>query len=928
MHKQSRTDKLRLPEKIMFLQKISQDIIKAHGRNLAKVAVIFPNKRASLWMNDFLLEAAAGAPVFSPQYFSISEFFQMQSRLSLADHIQLVSILHKSYCKITGEKQTLDQFYAWGETLLADFDNVDKSLADAEQLFINIGNYHEMDSIDFLTDHQKELLQHFFHSFTRNQESVIQQKFISLWNNLLAIYTDFKEQLTALGIAYEGMLYRDVVENASYEDFPLEKYYAVGFNQLLKCEEKLFLTLADKIRIQNDDATIRTVCPDAKITIAQTLTDDLQARYIETWLNENGRIEAGRKTAIVLCDEHLLPSAIYGLPSNVGPVNITAGFPLAESQPASYIATLLELYTEGLSKDGSHYRLSYLRNLHGHPLYKYAKPVSEDSVIELNTNVILDNLEAAIMTIATESSNPQNDQSSNQQNDQSSNSQNEKTSNAQLLSEATFRVYNIITRLKSLNSEGFLDIEPLTLSRLYKQILLSATIPFHGEPAKGIQIMGVLETRNLDFDHLLMLSCNEGCMPQGSSDISTIPYAMKKAFELNTSDDRTSIFAYYFYRLLKRCKDVTLVYNASSNDTSPGEMSRFLLNLIVNNSAQINRLSLQTDFHSKTLYPQPADSTEDELRDYIEKRQKKGLSPTAINTFLRCQKRFYYEYYKELRNENDEEDTMDDAAFGTFFHNAAEAFYGKFIGENITSGMLEEYIKKPALLEPIINYALKKTQEELYGANVVMETGGVEHLLKKIVLQYLVRLIKNDMTFCPFKIVSLEQRYYKRYAVSTPFGDTTVSVGGAVDRLDQINDGEERLRVVDYKTGKDHTDDGKKIVAVEDMFDNDKEGSDYYRQTCIYSIALAENNKENPRHLPVAPSLLFIRNKAVGNAGEKYDPILKLGEEKISSIADIREDYEIQLQQVLNKIFSTTHFSITDDLNNCNFCPFAELCKE
>ncbi len=904
----------------MFLRKISQDIIKTHGKNLAKVAVIFPNKRASLWMNDYLLEAAEGEPVFAPQYFSISEFFQKQSQLSLADHIQLVSILHKSYCRVTGESQTLDQFYAWGETLLADFDNVDKSLADAEQLFHNIGNYHEMDSIDFLTDRQKELLQHFFHSFTRDHESVIQQKFISLWNNLLAIYTDFKAQLTNLGVAYEGMLYRDVVENARYEDFPFEKYYAVGFNQLLKCEEKLLLVLADKVRILNDNASIHTVSPEARITIAQTLTDDLQTRYIETWLKENGRMEAGRRTAIVLCDEHLLPSAIYSLPDNIGPVNITAGFPLAESQPASYIATLLELYTEGLSKDGSHYRLSFLRNLHGHPLYKFAEPVSGDSVLQVKTDIILENLEKAIMTIAAKSSTDEIAQSSNQQVN--------KSSNAQLLSEATFRVYNIITRLRTLNAEGFLDIEPFTLARLFKQILLTATIPFHGEPAKGLQIMGVLETRNLDFDHLLMLSCNEGCMPQGNSDISTIPYAMKKAFQLNTSDDRVGIFAYYFYRLLKRCKDVTLVYNASSNDTSPGEMSRFLLNLIVNNSSQINRLSLQTDFHSKTLYPQPADASDEELRDYIEKRQKKGLSPTAINTFLRCQKRFYYEYYKELRNENDEEDTMDDAAFGTFFHNAAEAFYGKFVGENITASMLEPYIKKPALLEPAINAALKKTQEELYGANVAIETGGVEHLLKRIVLKYLERLLKNDSKFCPFRIVSLEQRYYKRYVVATPFGDTAISVGGAVDRLDMINDGEERLRVVDYKTGKDHTEDGKKIVAVEDMFDNSKEGSDYYRQTCIYSIAVAENAKVNPRQLPVAPSLLFIRNKAVGNADEKYDPILKLGEDSITSVADIREDYEIQLQQVLGRIFSTTHFNITDDLKYCNFCPFSELCRE
>lgn len=902
----------------MFLQKISQDIIKAHGNNLTKIAMIFPNKRASLWMNDYLLEATGGKAIFAPHYFSISDFFQHNSRLALADHIQLVSLLHKSYCKITGENETLDKFYAWGEILLADFDNVDKSLADAKQLFRNISNLHEQDSVDYLDEYQKELLEHFFHSFTRNQESQIQQKFIALWNNLLSIYEDFKEQLFALEIAYEGMLYRDVVENASYEDYPVEAYYFVGFNQLLECEKKLISILADKCVQKKDDASILTVNPDAKITIAQSLTDDLQTRYINKWIKENNRIHAGRKTAIVLCDEHLLPSALYSLPKEAEPINITAGFPLAESQPASFIATLLELYTEGLNKNGTRFRLSYLRNLQGHPLYKFAEPVNEDSVLELKTDIILENIEKAIMTIAANSSNHQVVNSSNQQVVQSS--------NAQLLSEATFRVYTIITRLKSLHEQGFLDIQPLTLARLFKQIVLTATIPFHGEPAKGVQVMGVLETRNLDFDHILMLSCNEGTMPQGSSDVSVIPYNVKKAFSLATTDDRTNIFAYYFYRLLKRCKDVTLVYNASSSDTSPGEMSRFLLYLIVNNPTQITRLSLQTDFLAKTHLPQPVEVTDRELADYVESRCKYGISPSAINTFFRCEKRFYYQYYRKLREERDEEDTMDAASFGIFFHNTAEEFYKKFVGETITTDMLQQYISKPTLLEPFVNRALQKTQEELYGENASIDSGGMEHLLKSIVREFMKKTLINDSKFCPFTIVSLEQRYFKDYNVDTPLGKVSVSVGGAVDRLDKINDGEERLRVVDYKTGADHLNKAK-VNSVSEMFDNDIEGADYYRQACLYSVVLSDH-KANPRRLPVAPALYYIRNKSVGKADEVYDPILPLDGSPISSVESIKADYEAQLKAVLHKMLNQTHFNIPEDLSICNNCPFAELCKE
>lgn len=899
----------------MFLKEIANNLISSHGKNLAKIAIVFPNKRASLWMNDYLLEAAGREAVFAPKYYSISEFFQQQSKLLLADHIQLVSLLHKSYCKITHENQSLDKFYAWGEILLADFDNADKSLADAKQLFTNISNLHEMDSISHLTKEQQKLLMHYFNSFTKDKESQLKQKFVSLWNNLYDIYSDFKEKLYSLGIAYEGMLYRDVVEKVKYEDFKFEKYYAIGFNKRLRCEEKLFLTLADKLSIKDDEASILTVNKEAQITIAQALTDDLQTRFIEKWLQENKRIDDGRRTAIVLCDEHMLPSATYSLPEGVGPVNITAGFPLAETQPASYIATLLELYTEGLTKDGQRYRLSYLRNLEGHPLHKLAATVPEASAsaaIPRSVSAILSAIESAISAIA------------------SSIKKLPESHNSQLLQEATFRTYNIITRLKTLHEQNYLDIDVLTLVRLYKEIILTATIPFHGEPAKGIQIMGMLETRNLDFDHILMLSCNEGVLPKGGSENSVIPYSIKRAFELSTSDDRTNIFAYYFYRLLKRCKDVTLVYNASGSDTSPGEMSRFLLNLIVNNSKQVKQISLQTDFVTHTKRPQPYESTEEELLQYIEDRKKGGISPSAINVYMSCEKKFYYQYYRKLREEKDEEETMDAAAFGTFFHNAAEDFYRKFGTNTITSSMLEEYVKKDALLNPHINAALEKTKKDLYGENVSMESNGMEELLKSIVKEYMKRMLKNDIKSAPFSIVSLENRYYKNYIVDTPEGDVNIRIGGAVDRLDKVTDGQGKqiLRVVDYKTGTDHTKQETQFVEVKDMFDNSKEGAGYYRQTSLYSIAISDSTYYNPEHLPVAPALYYIRNKDVGSKDAEYNPIITLNKEPLQDISSVKQDYEEQLHKVLHNMLNKRTFSIAPDSKTCQYCPFVELCQE
>lgn len=926
----------------MFLKEISNEIIRSHGSNLARIAVIFPNKRASLWMNDYLLEAANGKPVFAPQYFSISDFFQKHSDLVLADHIQLVSILHKSYCKITGDNQTHDKFYPWGEILLSDFDNVDKSLADPADLFRNISNIHEYDTIKYLKKEQLALLEHFFQSFTRNHESQLQQKFIALWNNLLNIFNDFKATLSKNGIAYEGMLYREVAENINDEDFKFEHYYAIGFNKLLKCEEKLFKTLSGKLTQKDDKATVDDVSKDAQITIAQALTDDLQTRYIETWLKENNRIAAGRRTAIVLCDEHLLPSAIYGFPDNVS-VNITAGFPLSETHPASYIATLLELYTEGLSKDRTHFRAAYLRNLEGHPLHKFtaataatvpeASPSAKSATVPEvsasgSTLSILTALESAITTIAI---NVRNEEL-----------QHKKQADSKgLLPEAIFRIYNIITRLKSLHEQGFLDIAPITLARLYKQIILTTTIPYHGEPAKGIQIMGVLETRNLDFDHILMLSCNEGAMPQGGSDSSAIPYNLKKAFGLSTSDERTDIFAYYFYRMLKRCNDITLVYNASGSDTSPGEMSRFLLNLIVNRHQQIKRISLQAEFQSHTKLPHPHEITPEELRSFIESKQRGFISPSAINKYMNCEKQFYYQYYRNLREEKDEEEEMDAAAFGIFFHHAAEDFYQQFVGATVSKGCLQHYIDKPELLEPHINRALAKTREEMFGKDAMIDSGGMEHLLKSITRSNLRRMLKNDIKSCPFSIINLESQYFKNYTVATAIGNISVRTGGAVDRLDCIktDDGTPVLRVVDYKTGPDHSDIGKapsrstekenttRILSVADIFNNKIDGSSHYRQTCLYSIALAEDERNNPHHIAVAPALYYIRNKDIGT-DNLYNPIIKISDNPINDINTIKEEYENELAKVLHSIFNKLTFNIPANLTTCKNCPYAELCME
>ncbi|MCF0120263.1 MAG: PD-(D/E)XK nuclease family protein, partial [Oscillospiraceae bacterium] len=442
------------------------------------------------------------------------------------------------------------------------------------------------------------------------------------------------------------------------------------------------------------------------------------------------------------------------------------------------------------------------------------------------------------------------------------------------------------------------------------------------------------ETRNLDFDHLLLLSCNEGIMPKGGSDISVIPYNVKKAFGLNTADDRTNIYAYYFYRLLKRCPDVTLVYNAGSSETSPGEMSRFLLDLIVSVPGQIRRKAIGTYHSSRTKLPQEQEKTAADLERYLS--TLRHLSPTAINLYMRCQKQFYYKYFRGLQEEKDEEDSMDAAAFGSFFHNTAEDFYSKFVGVSLDRAMLQPYIDKPALLEPHINRALEKTKAELYKEGAAsIESGGMEELMKSIVKSYMRRLLRNDQQFAPFTIIGLEQTFYEQISIpnaGAPLKGQTIEIGGAVDRLDLVTDslGRQTLRVVDYKSGTDKS--HVKMADMDDIFSTpdgrtEKDGSDYYRQTILYSLAVSSTRaRQGEPAYPVAPALYYIRNGKLGSE-EAYDPTLSLGGKPITDVEQLREDFEQRLHSVVHDIFTRETFKTAADPTACSTCPFAGICR-
>ena len=908
-----------------FLEYVAADLMAKYGTDLSHVAVVFPNKRASLFLNEHLARLA-GKPLWSPAYITISELFRSHSTLKVADPIKLVCELYRCFTRCTGIDETLDHFYGWGQLLLADFDDLDKNMAPADKVFANLRDIHELDDISYLTEEQKEIIRRFFSNFSDDHNSELKQRFLRLWSHIGDIYHTFNTCLASQQIAYEGALYRQVATDESIQ-FRYDTYIFVGFNLLQQVEQTLFRRLKTEGRARfywdyddyylgkneaghyiaqylsafpneldnHDTAIYSNFRYQKQLTYISAPTENIQARFISQWLNE-GRIADGRRTAIVLCDEALLPTAIHCLPEGVEKVNVTTGYPLNLTAAATLVSQLLNLHVFGRSKTSGRYQPRLLRILNKHP---YAQYLSIDTLPE----DILPWLRDAIRQVAVNIDKPD-----------------------ALTQESLFRVYTLLNRVCELKADGDLDVDPVTLQRLIMQIIQSTTIPFHGEPAEGIQVMGVLETRNLDFDHVLLLSCNEGNMPRGVNDTSFIPYSIRKAYGLTTVDHKVAIYAYYFHRLLQRASDVTLVYNNATNDGQTGEMSRFMLQLMVESGHPITFQTLKSGQTISQRSPHAVEKTAavmQILRQRFSKEQG-GISPTAISNYLRCPLRFFYRYVCNLIEPDDnEEDVIDNRIFGNIFHLAAQTLYERLkamTGNCITSLAIDDLLKSGVEIVQAVDAAIKEELFQIQDPSRPMPPlDGIQLINREVIIKYIRLLLETDRRLTPFTVLGLEKKVTMPFEVvgDQPFQTT---IGGYIDRLDQVEDqktGEPRIRVVDYKTGGRRL---KYLPDVEAIFDpqNVKEHSDYYLQAFLYSHIVRRDTATT-----VSPALLFIQHAGT----DDYDPTLCLGNEPVRDIATVSDTFMQLLSNKMGEIFDPAlSFTPTDDRKRCDTCPYASLC--
>ena len=953
-----------------FLEYVAEDLLKKYGIDLSRITLVFPNKRASLFLNEHLARMADG-PLWSPVYTTISQLFRDRSERVVADNIKLVCDLYRIYVQCTGTTETLDHFYGWGMLMLSDFDDIDKNLADATDVFRNLSNIHELDDVSYLSEEQREVLKRFFNNFSDDYNTELKNRFLQLWQNFGNIYNSFNDHLQEEGLAYEGALYREVVNNdlATYD---ADTYIFVGFNMLQKVEQKLFTLLAkagkakfywdfDRYYMEGanneagyyirqyleafpnelfnrDDEIYNNFRTEKVLRFISASTETIQGRFVGHWLQNEDFVRAGRKTAVVLCDENLLQTVVHSLPSEVENVNITTGFPLAQSPVFSFVNALINLQTIGYTKSAERYRLQYVRAVLRHPYSLFLSdncteqlraleehhtyyPSRQEMAVDEGLTLIFANLEEGVADVQTYHaklvdwilSMLKTVGKSTQETDD------------HLMKEAIYRMYTLFNRLHELIVSGDLSVDLITLLRLITQLVQSTSIPFHGEPAIGLQVMGVLETRNIDFDNVLLLSCNEGNMPKGVNDASFIPYAIRKAHSLTTIDHKVAIYSYYFHRLLQRAQNITILYNNATEDGHTGEMSRFMLQMLVESGHKIERLSLQAGQMPNVLQPHAVEKT-DSIMQQLMKLDK--LSPTAINRYLRCQLLFFYNTVAGLKESDEETDDIDNRTFGNIFHKGSQLIYEQLMDANFTvsENAIKDFLADKSALQRIVDRTFNEELFKVANANQHPQYNGLQLINRGVIISYLKKLLQMDLSLTPFRILAMEKPVEQEVVFNVDCKTHTLTIGGYVDRLDEVEEGNGKvIRVVDYKTGRKPQ---TAVAAFEDIFSGDKvtkNHADYYLQTFLYAAIVRDSLKWNKQKLPVSPALLFIQQASA----EENDPVLRVGKERINDIAVYHNDFWAHLKALLSEIFNKERaFMPTKDRERCTRCPYKQVCYQ
>ena len=1033
-----------------FLQQVATLFYQRYETTIHRLAFVFPNQRSGLFFRKYLSQQTQ-KPLFSPTILTINELFFRLNDKQPADRIRMLFLLYKIYIRHSHANESFDDFVFWGEMLLNDFNDIDKYLVNAAHLFTNIKDIHQIDSdFSYLQPEQIEAIRSFWSTFQPkgyeknegkepppapppkgDKNSDLPQpppkgdmeNFLDIWQHLNDIYMDFRQELAAEGIGYEGMIFREVVEHikAREKDLPLrplqrgiedlpppppkgdmalpyEKIVFVGLNALSTSEKELMKAL-QKQGIADFYWDCGPISPSgggnrgnrgnwesgalspfgggagggslsplldkenkASFFVREHLKmfpsahplpeeahcwPEIELIGIPSRIGQTKQIypilkemlvgnttpdpEEALRTAIVLPDEQLLIPVLHSIPAEFSRINVTLGYSLSETPIASLMESILDLQKKIRQKDNQ--TLFYHREVLSLLNHQYIASACPDEVAILIQDItkhnkvfipasdlnvsLLPGLIFQPITSVHEISDylirilKELNRFFSTQYGETEEDEHKASSMNELEQEFVYHYFTMVNRLKDMINAGKIQMSIETFFRLLKRLTDSITIPFYGKPLSGIQVMGVLETRVLDFERLIILSMNEGVFPKKTTAGSFIPYNLRRGFGLPVYDHQDSVWAYHFYRMIARAKKVSLLYDTRTEGLQTGEVSRFVHQLKYQYGVPVkDKLMVFNISSTQPIALQIEKTTEvmSKMRAYLTGGGK-ALSATTINTYIDCPLRFYFATIEGLKEDEDVSEGVDNRIFGTMFHSVAEWLYKPFYGSVVTAELLKQRAK-----ESIITEAIHRAfSDHFFHTKEVRSLSGQHYLTGEMIRKYVHKLLERDNALTPFRYIQAEEK------IQLPFRLTNqmeVQLKGYIDRIDEVNS---TLRVVDYKTG------AKKpliLKSIENLFDPmDKKRPAAILQVFMYAFMYRQHDVLNP----IQPTLYYVRDFFSND----FNPIIlqEKTKEPVNDFALYRDAFEDGLRSCLDNMFdSKIPFIQTSNTTLCGYCPFEQVC--
>ena len=954
---------------VTFVEEVAADLYRRYGREVSRLRIMFPSRRAQLFFTD-ALSRLTDTPIWQPQFETIDRLMTSIAGIEHGERVRLITELYNVYREFHKDEK-FDKFYFWGEMLLNDFDAIDKYMIDADMLFANISDIKQLESdLSYITERQWEVITRFWSVLNDDKDpSEHKRRFLKIWNTLCPVYHRFRERLHELGIGYGGMIQREAVERIEAPDFELDddgaQYVVAGFNALSKCEKRLFDYLAvnrttdfywDYDRYYLDErqeaglflrenlvrypqsVTFASQIDnfskrEKNFTSVATASNVLQCKYVNGLLRQliADGVPMDKRTAIVLTDENLLQPLLYSMPEGVE-LNVTMGFPLKQTVAYSLIERLIELQNRRRESSSgiwfyhtdvlgllSH---PYLCNVLGGEAMKLSREIVERQRVyvpreELAKTPLFEQLFTpitewqqmsdyllAMIGEASRSATMSDDALRRE---------------AQYLSVVAENVMQLRNSLDQCEVEITLPI----YTSLLRRHLQTVRIPFEGEPLNGVQIMGILETRNLDFDNVIILSMNDDNFPGNRTSASSfIPYGLRAAYGLPTPEHHEGVYAYYFYRLIQRARNIYMVYCSQSDEKSSGEPSRYIRQLDYESGMPIRKIDFGVDINLGTT-PSFSIAKQGEVRAKLERylnNPSATLSPTALYRYIACPMRFYFASVAHIRGEEEIAEEIDAPMFGTILHESMRSLYEPLKTVASTAKAIAEITDEK--ISQAVDHAINESYLHRNHASVE-DYGGNILLVRDIICRYIrTGILTYDAAHADFRVENIE------HEVSTPFSfrsgerELQVVFKGTADRIDLMDSG--MVRVVDYKTGSPHLE----FEGVENLF----KGTSGQRQsntiqTLLYSMMITRSE-----HRAVVPALYYVRDLGREDYSPQLVEVVGEGRNKsrraVESYAAYAEEFERNLAETLGEIFDFDRpFTQCDDLDTCTYCDYADICR-